>query len=110
MTTRKCQLRLACAVGATVIASVVGVTTSEAAFQARSQSVTAGSVPLISVAEARQGGEGARTQGMSWRMHRSRALREVPYNTTPDPYLMQDPWTPEAERPFPDPHAVSNGG
>jgi len=47
---------------------------------------------------------------MSRRMHHSRAVREVPYKTTPDPYLIQDPWTPEAERPFPDPHSISNGG
>jgi cytochrome c5 len=110
MTTRKCKLRLACAVGATVIASAVGVSTGEAAFQARSKSVTAGLVPLISVAQARQGGEGTPTVGMSWRMHHSRAVREMPHNTTPDPYIMQDPGTPEAERPLPDPHAVSNGG
>jgi hypothetical protein len=110
MTTRKCKLRLACAVGATVIASAVGVTTGEAAFQARSRSVTAASIPLISFAQARQGGKGALTAGMSRRMHHSRAVREVPYNTTPDPYLVQDPWTPEAERPFPDPHSISNGG
>jgi hypothetical protein len=110
MTTRRYQLRLACAVGAAVIASAVGVTTGEAAFQARSQSATAGSVPLMSVAQARQGGEGTPTTAISWRMHHYRAVREMPYSTTPDPYMIQDPWTPAAERPFPDPHSISNGG
>jgi hypothetical protein len=43
-------------------------------------------------------------------MHHYRAVREMPYSTTPDPYMIQDPWTPAAERPFPDPHSISNGG
>jgi hypothetical protein len=109
MKTCKYKLRLACAVGAAIIASTAGVTTGEAAFQAGSQLVAA-SAPVISVAQARQGGEGTPIARISWRMRNSRAVRETQYDTTPDPYIVQAPWTPAAERPLPDPHAISNGG
>ena len=108
MNTCKYKLQLACAVGAAIIASTVGVTTGQAAFQARLRFVAA-SLPVISVARVLQGGEASPIVGIAWRMH-PRSVRETPYSTTPLPYVMQDPWTPAAERPLPDPHADSNGG
>lgn len=62
-------------------------------------------LPLMSVAQAQQGGEGSPAAGMPLKKHRARAAHKELYNSTRDPYMMQrgtGGWTPNADPSFHD--------